>query len=601
MKKTKKVWNEIFIIISVVDLFMLTACIDKIELADQKVFIYAGTFMAATMCMVYWGQHSLRIFASWRKNRWKIDIGACFVFFFSILCRMPQLADHPRWDAWSYYKMFMKACENFNFTFAQFVREFSLAGHPTLGYAGVLAIGEFLFPGQYFGIILVNLILAAITYWCLYKILQKVLPNAGTCYWVLAVCTASVLPLTLGTFSYFQPDMGIVYFFIMTLYCFLYKKQILMLFSLCLLALSKEIGCLAAAGFILGIFIYTMGRKKGGGLMRRVLIFLKQPLGYISLIGGAGFILYLFLFRSVGGQNWSYQAGEFENFATFRFQPEFILYKWKQFLLLNFNWIIWSTILVCLILMIRKKRWKDLKRKAAIFSVISVWIIQVLFYCSYINFVLPRYHVLIDASIVIIMLFFLGTWGRSRKVRIYLIIIGGLFLIQSYYTIDPVTKIAFRTKENIVIENYKDGENQRDYTVYNHQFNYLSQVYEEVLRAIDYDGTQDVLNWEAVAQSEIGENGLLWDMKERKYAYKTNENTIPVRVLNKDVLEQGGIENVTRQKEAVYIHTPQFNVTTEDAEEYIQKNYSIRYKGEVSSIWGGKISFYVCDLIEKTK
>ena len=114
--------------------------------------------------------------------------GIVIVLSFCTVTRMVQFSDTPKWDALIYYNVLTQACRNFNFTFSQYWNDFSLAAHPTRGYASLLAIGEFLFTGEYVGIILVNLILSLLAAICMYRILEKVLPKTAWSYLTLGTC-----------------------------------------------------------------------------------------------------------------------------------------------------------------------------------------------------------------------------------------------------------------------------------------------------------------------------------------------------------------------------------------------------------------------------
>ena len=50
-------------------------------------------------------------------------------------------------------------------------------------------------------------------------------------------------------------------------------------------------------------------------------------------------------------------------------------------------------------------------------------------------------------------------------------------------------------------------------------------------------------------------------------------------------------------REAVFLLIPQFGITEEYAEEFLNSYYEIRYKGYVEIPMGGIVSYYVCDLI----
>lgn len=600
------IWKEAAILLSIVNAFMAAACISKIETAYRRPAVFASTIVISSIVFIFWIVQILTYLQDIRKHKRKWNKALFFTVGFIIVCRLPQMGDMPRWDARTYYAMLRQACENYDFSISQLVKGFSLANHPTLGYAGILAIGEFLLPGQYIGLMIVNLILAAGTGYCLYQILEKIVPGADWKFYTLATCTVMSAPLILGTFSYFQPDAGTVYFFIITVYCYLYGKNLLLMFFLCMLALSKEVGCVAVAFFVFGAFLYSILNRGDKTIVGAISGFFKQPLGILSIAGGLLVLVYLISFLKSGGNIWNIQSDTIAGFSTFSFQSEFILFKLRQYFLLNFNWLIWGTNIILFIGSIFSKS-KNADWKLTRYIILSVWVSLVVFYSSYITFVLPRYHVLIDTLGVMLMLIQLGSVNTGKAAKLFTGAIGILLLIQSYYTVDPVSLAVFENyttgNGRIIAENLNDGTRQRDYAVYNHQFNYMDAAYEQVLRDVEYDGMMDIIAWEPTIDSEIGgRKGIhmqnFWDTEKQEYSLIENENTISISVRSKEEMEEIPIEE--RKKEAIYVHTQQYGVNQEYAERYINQDYDIRYQGTVVSSWGGTVIYYVCDLKNST-
>lgn len=615
---------QILIIMTVIFAFMSAACINKLQIISENPAIFIVTAASDLVLLISWcwigsayfeklSLHS-GLFRSFSGKAWGSGITLVYCF----ATRVVQLGDTPRWDALTYYRVLIDACENFDFTISSFLNGFSLAYHPTLAYAGLAGIGEFLLPGDYKGVLYVQLILNLIMAWCLYKVLLKILPKCSWIYHTLASCVVLSTPLVLGTFSYFQPDAGTVYFFVFFLYCYLYKRSILMFFSMLLLVQTKEIGIVILAGFIIGV---ASGKllfgKKEKSIWKRILDFLKEPLGISIIIAVITLGIYFVIFLKNGGIIWNIAGKEGEGFSTFSFQPVFMVFKWKQFFIMNFNWIIWGAILLLSAVIFLKNLCKRNKRRIwhreAVLGIFCAALIQVIFYCIYITYTLPRYHVLIDFSGVLLLVILVGAFMQGQtdskavqKVRKKSICYAGIFgigmllLLEAYTTIDPVSLAVFRNETTgngrIIYSDHLESAIQRDFCVYNHQYTYLNKAYDHVLRDVGYHEGMDVMIWGSVVNDELFNGAYNWDMEEQKRTLKEGDDIIPIRGVEREMVESG---MVTLNREAVFVLTPQFIVSEDYAENYLEMYYEIRYKGHVDVPFGGRVIFYVCDLIRQ--
>ena len=338
--------KEILMVLTVCALFLSAACIGRYEIAAGHAFVFVAVALADLFLVGYW----IGVFFRWMRNGGILRIpehkGILIAMLFTFLSRLTQLTDMPLWDSLVYYKQLMEACQNFDFTVAAMMR-FALADHPSVGYAGITAIGEFLFPGEYIGVILVWMIVTVMTAVCLYRILEKAVPHRSWRYYTISTCMVMSTPLVLGTFSYYSPDAGIVCFFVFVLYCYLYKKNILMLFSMLLLILSKEIGSVALAGFCIGLFFgqVLVGQKRRR--WERFAALFRNPVVICGLLTFGALGIYLLFFLCAGGHIWSY--GHEKWYLGFGFDPDFVLENCRQFFVLNYNWLIWGGNLICLI------------------------------------------------------------------------------------------------------------------------------------------------------------------------------------------------------------------------------------------------------------
>lgn len=610
-KKRKKKENlalELLIILSVIFLFMTAACINKWAVFQEHVVAYAVTLIADMAILICWLWNITGKMLRYKergvtlKTFWGQNCGVMIAMFFSLASRAVQFGDMPRWDAWTYYNILQNACQNFDFTLQSFVQNYTMASHPTLGFAGITAIGVFLNDGGYTGVLVVWMIVTLLTTFCLYYILKKILPTCSWVYHTIATCTVMSTPLVLGTFSYYQPDAGAVCFFVFIVYCYLYRKNLLMFFSMMLLLMTKEIGIVILAGFgigaLLGRMIYT-GKEKT--VWKRFLNFFKEPLGISGILAALAVGIYMLFFIKSGGAIWSLSISDDAAFSTFTFRPSFILYKCKQFFVLNFNWLIWGGNLAFFIVgKIRKKGKKcknKLKRQDILLIFFLAAVFQIVFYSSYITFTNPRYHVLIDYCGVFLFVAQAAPCLTKKKLYYGMVGITGILLfVEAYVTIDPISLLAFENNDTgnarIINEGYHSSIVQGDYCIYNHQFSYLGKAYNHILRDVGYHEGMDVLVWEGSYNYSI-DRGYYWDTEGQNLVLVPSENTIPIRLLEQESITRDGEK---LQREAVFVLVPQFGIVEEYAERFLGRYYEIRYKGSVEISCGGVVTFYVCDL-----
>lgn len=606
-KPGKKLWEEVWIIATVVFAFMTAACINKWQMMGSHMAAYLITLFADLILVGGWSWKICNGILKWGRSgsweMWADKAGAGIVMLYCTAVRIVQLKDMPYWDGLVYYNMLRNACDKFDFTFSSFWDNFIFAAHPTLAFAGITAIGEFLKPNEYVGVLVVWLIVTLLAAYCAYRIFRKLMPKSGFWYPILAACVLMTTPSVLGTFSYYQPDMGLVCFFLFLLYAYLYEKNILMFFSMFLLLMTKEIGILAVGGFGVGILIgRIIFRKKEESIKESLIRFAKSPLGICMMLVAGGMVLYVASLLISGGSIWSYKD------SGFRIEPKFIMHKCKQYCVMNFNWIVIGG--NAFFLLLRKKhpmKFRKIVHREVLMAVLCAWIAQMIFLCLYVTFALPRYHLLIDMCGVFLLLVQLGEWQPSREKtagdcrnqwkKVISFGIGGLFLLEAYVTIDPISILMFEHsntgKNNIITENYDGGPAQMDYIVYNHHYSYLTGVYNHILSAVNYHEGMDVIFWSQQRNYGILESGYYWDPEAGKLTLDP-QNSIPIRGY---IQEERSKEPTVMQQQAVFIGIPQFWISMESAEEFLNQYYEIRYQGTMTVGQLGDAFFYVCDLI----
>ena len=559
------------------------------------IFILDGIYV---ICWLNWGFFDAKYAAGRRKRyslrRWKW-IG--FVLLYSLILRMAQIGDIQRWDASIYYNTIRNGCAAFDFTFLNFLENFSVASHMTWGYMGILGIGEFLFEDSVVSWQMVNLVLTLICIYCLYCIMEKMLRGEDQKFIALSVCVLSSLPVFEGTFSYCNPDMGVAIFSILMIFCYIRKRWILLLFCMFLTVTSKETGILVVGGFTAGVFLLRFKEGEGNIIQKGIYAmkdYLCKEAAFICVCVSLIVIIYLI----GGGKLWSMQSSSKSEFSTFTFIPSFVWNNIKQFFGLNFNWIPTILISICFgkVLWNRKrgKAVTRLKKPEMVAGILGGYLVNVIFYFFYITFTLPRYHIVIDIFWNILMLLCVSRYVERKNLRYALLGVYCIFLVfQSYTTIDPISTNIFikhDTGSEIILTTQHPREDlltisSGDYNVYNHQYNYISEAVEQILEEVNYNEKMDLVSFDL---QEMVMDGIRWDTRNNKFTYKTSSLTIPINVV-------GGndIYMVESGRKAVYIYYPQNGGSLEENMEHLRWYYEFYYRGEVKIQYGGTLYYWV--------
>lgn len=465
-----------------------------------------------------------------KKNKYLI-----ILILITVLIRLPQMGTVIRWDSQVYYAHLQSACENFDFSFSSLFNGFRLAGHPTIGYASFLAILEFLMPGNIYNISISNLFLSIILVISVYKILAYFLKKENICTMFLSVCVSS-LPIFLGTYTYYHMDFGVCIFFFMLLFCHIYKYYLWELFTGLLLIQSKEVGVIVLGGYVLFFLVAKFISVKGAFIDRfRVIIKCKEtwPLIGITLAG----CIYMFL--SITGILNGWQMTDSSGNAItemnyFSFDLKYILHKLKEIFILNFQWIV--VIIIASLVPVNLLTRRNKKIDNYIWGILGSIVSYLLFSMIYITYPLPRYNIVIMMETVLVMCILIGDTFKKCFVQCFFcIIISMIFIIQSYFTIDPVSiKIFKNLNANglpLLQTSLEDGY-IGDYCVYNYQYSFLDKGIAKILSDIDYKGEIPLFIKNTADDLFLGGNRqffpIYWDRMEEKWTYTISEYTIEI-------------------------------------------------------------------------
>lgn len=529
----------------------------------------------------------------------------CLIFTGSILIRIPQLTGGIIWDAGEYYGRLITATEKFDFSLTSFLDYFNLANHPNYGYTFFTGIGEFLFPRKVWGVNLVVLVLTAFALVFLYKIFNKYIKlNKTTSSFLCGLFSLS--PLVLGTSGYYNPDYGIALFFIFMLYFLLERKYILFAFWSICFVFTKEVSAIIYFFFIVGIMIAKILEKKDEKAGNVFFTIFKNPVIYISMVAA---LFYLGYMKYIGGvTKWKQVEDAGSNFTwnndgfnCFGFNIEYIVLKFQQMFIENYRWIIIFLVLLgSFLILLFKKKLNLSVNKYLLLSITLSLFSYICFNCLYITFALVRYNYISDLLIILVLGMIISEVSKLKVKNIIngsLVVVCVIFCVESFITTDPISKSIYplvsTNSISMVYPGYL-GKNiyYGDNLVYNNQYSFLINSYDQLLKKVNYDENQIVAFPGIFDGSQINGNGEIyqvnWDKNSSRRTFENlSDSIIPIKVENLE-----SILSIKKKKdmpeEVVVPFIPYFywNLGKNEVKEEMKKNYELILEGKTEGIQG---------------
>lgn len=605
--KQNAVWGQLALVAGILTAFCMTALFTTCNTNVRNAPYIAVSVMFAILCAVMLG---LAVWNRLKQGKGKlalpIDKAFLLVAIVFIVIRLAQFDTLPRWDSETYFAALRKACENYEYDFPSLINNFFLAGHVSLGYALFLAMGYFIWPNAAQGVYAVNLLLSFAGFCCTWGILRHAVKRKTSLQLLLAAFLIWCMPLTLGTFSGISLDYGIMLFLVFLLYSHIKQQYLLMLFWALALATTKETGVICLAGYgvicVLQKFLYQHGSFRDRGLA-----LLKEKAMWILLGSGGAFLLMRALQLLFGKSSWGTGISKSGLHNVFKWQWDYVLLKLQTFFLLNFYWVLALLILYCVLAAAfgKKQRLRYLLLKnEEICCAIGAAAAFIVFSCIYLTYNNPRYNVVVEYILALVCVIFV-MWTITEQTVCNLVIgqLCVIMLVQSYYTVDPVTKAVFpKVNTESAFPMVTTGWSgypslQADITVYNNQYTYLDKAYDKILSNIGYDENTVLIMWgsyekgtRAAAIQGIRDT-YCWDKKQHKRVMEESKNTCEIKVLYqtdfKELLQQGNIP-----QRAVLICTPHVLDNEWKATSELWQYYSFDSRHVVSVGESGSVIYY---------
>ncbi len=620
--KNGELLEQIWVILMFISIFNLNAFI---SLTYQKKF-YIGNMISIIIIWVITSALGYLLFRYvWKKIRFsKIKVWVTnnnyliLVLLLSTIIRIPMLNTLPKWDAGEYYYRLGTACQNYDFTFSCFFENFRLCNHSNLGFSFFYAIAEFLFPRKQIGILSLNLIFTELAIMCIYLLLKEYWLDVEDKVVALITFVVSCTPIFLGTFAYFNVDYFLFIVFIFLVYFEYSQKNILMIFAAIVLSQTKETGVIIVATY-LGSKMFVGFVQKKGNVLNRLRAILHKPYTWAAVLSGMLYIAEMKLIGSVTG--WTQGADQESpmrwdsaGFNCFGYNLNYIIYKLKQLLILNFSWIICIIFIVSTVLLIiqRKRKYKNEHR---LFYVIIVMVTFVIFSVLYITYTLPRYNILFNVlftlfAVCLLYVVLEKVWD-GKFYCFLMTILGTCFLIQSFWNIDIISSKYFETLSigngnSMIFSSYQNNY-YGDGLVTNYQYAWIDKAIDKVLRNIHFNADILVIQpkeeYSVYAQGNLATYYLGWDSKNGKRIVEQDPGMIiqcrapealftpfPYKVYDYNML------NSVRQR-AVVIFIPYYELDEKETLRPLEKFYDIGQRKTLSK-YGGEIVYY--ELLKKT-
>ena len=631
-----KVWNSRFsqwFLLSLFPFLFLVSATFSPATNIQRIRLHKAVLLCVTLFVFLFLFGSIRTalrirpLSEWRMQirRWLFE--KRFLWITLILAgflRSFTLDTMQRWDAGEYYYKLGTACENFEYTW-QGLENFRLCGHPTLLFAPIYAIGEFWFPRHIIGMELVNLFLTLLAIYCIHEILGWVMPECPKMRLAFYTFLISCGPLFLGTFQMFNPDYATAVFAVVAVHSWLNRRYYQLFFWCLAIVQSKETGIVVVVGLVLGMALSDWLGKKGkwkdrmsyvlgdaGNWAAGITVLLQ--LGYMKLIGG----LSSWGTADQRGFVWNNNG---EN--CFGFQPLFIITKLKQYFILNFNWIYTLLIVAGLFLLFWKaglkgrqghalsKGEKLSSRIAAgvsgfrfLFPLLFGALFLGVFLLLYITAALVRYQVLWDLTLAMLSVCILERLLRGRWRQIVAVPILLLMLVQSYLTVDPVSRAVFPHVETgsldlLYTQSPYFGIYYADSLVYNHQYTFMDKALDEIFSDIYKGGDIYLVYFGNSYGAQFNGNWwedwtafkLRWDPTVGRRVHYRSEDTRPIRVFGDEWFDTWSKEGMHEIEDGVCVFLPQFQDDQQECLGKIQDWFEIGEKKTYRS-WSGNVDYY---------
>lgn len=404
-------------------------------------------------------------------------------------------------------------CRNWDFWDFEKILKLKMANHNTQAYTMWLLIGEFLLPGNAYGVRIILILMGIFTVLAFYGIIKSVCTNIDKLQIILLTAIFAFSPGLFGMLGDINTDFPILCFFTWMFYFHVKQKPVLQSFCGVLLCFSKEPGVVIYGCYMLGVALGRFLDSQSTSFFGRIKRTFNLPFFLNCTAGVCWLTNYIFIDNS---QVWGTAVSEApsqENNAnvllinTFAPSFQYMVHKLKQMFFMNYGWIYWGIIFIFAIICVFNSR--RLERQ----NINTEMYLAILggMYGFY-NFNLlyltwPTYRYSIPLLFFQMLLFSIAICSmiNKKKIRILCSVIILVITVSSNFYSEPLSTYVFRSynvgKGKLVTttlfnridlmvtyeEQYLEYFGTNNSSVTNRQYSYRGDCFEEFLKKIDYD------------------------------------------------------------------------------------------------------------------
>lgn len=522
------------------------------------------------------------------SNRWaKI----CFLVIMAVFVVLSweTIDDWFRWDSYYYMSQLEYAME-FDFTLRS-LNAMNLVNHLCTGYTVPAMFFANLLGNVRLGVRVFNIILAVSAIGAYYGLLRVIFPSRSQGERLIATALLALSPWLLGLVGDISLDYAGFCFLVFVLYFSARRNHIMMAFCGYLLCFSKEPGIVACAGVAAGMFLerwVTSSEGKGIGKRFRQSFFSWDVMVFVLPA-------LLWLMQYLRLSHW----GATDSFHYFGFNPDFLERKLVTTAVLNFSWIGWllAAAGICTYILYSHRN----KRIAAEFErmlpVLGGTTAFLIFNFSFVTFNHARYNLLLVPGLFLVGFWTIGMWKNRLLRRITLGIWAVLLMVQTFWSIDPLTAATQRSlsigQGEISSLNWVGSYNDfGDASVYNRQYTYFDEAFDRALTDAGYDGNGilllpgcfgkgDGLEPEYIFYGIMGDYAfrfadIYWDTVNNTKTMEPDENSVKmdIRVLT----EEFAAENI--RDDIYYVSVPWYEDDEEILDQFeVMEEETVSYRG----------------------
>ena len=397
-----------------------------------------------------------------RAKRFFVDhICLCIVLILLTIVGILSGGNQPRWDA-AYVFRYLDNCSVYSIFY---IPQLSFISHLNMSYSALNLIAELLAGDLLLGMTILNIAVFTLSGFCMYGVIRIIVPNRSELTYILGTAAYSCSPFLLGMVNNNYWDYWVVCLLPVLYYLILRKYWVLETAAAFIFCFIKETSVVVYAFMCLGILVQEWSALQGISMKDRCRILAGRSKYWFMLLTGMIWVgIYIIL------PNW-------EGNGAFRLNMGYIRSKLSVLYGINFNWLLALAGLVGVIgLAVRKKKGSAGTR----------WVLPLLlgdlsfivFSCLFVTVNHARY---INAHFPILFLF--SIFGicmipYDKLVNVLLSALAVMMLVQSYYTIDPISKLLFDNYNvgTTIMISATRNTSLEDSMVYNQQYQYFDRA-----------------------------------------------------------------------------------------------------------------------------